>query len=66
MRRLFVGKRAVSGSAVPCGRELCMCPVGAQELRTPPLLAGANFSDLRTIPTISTLFCNQRNPVIDP
>ena len=31
-----------------------------------PAAAGASSSDLRTLPTMSTLFCNQRKPVIDP
>ena len=33
---------------------------------TPPAAPGASFSDMRTLPTMSTLFCNQRKPVIDP
>lgn len=67
VRQLLRGERVLCRRLGRAVRARALhAPPWRAKLHTHPRHAEANSSDLRTIPTISTLFCNQRNPVIDP
>lgn len=63
----FVGNpcRVRLGQAVRA-RALHVPCMALEDLPYSPAAPGASSSDMRTLPTMSTLFCNQRKPVIDP